>query len=82
MDSTRTLQIDIRYFAALRETLGRESDHLSIASGATPREVWERLHGGPPPTGVLVAIDQGMARWDTPIEQNSEVAFFPPITGG
>lgn len=82
MDRTAPLTLDVRYFAALREQIGRAADRLDAAPGVTPHEVWERLHGAPPPPGVLVAIDQHIARWDTPIERDAELAFFPPVTGG
>jgi molybdopterin converting factor small subunit len=31
---------------------------------------------------LLVAVDQMMAKADTMVSESSEVAFFPPVTGG
>jgi molybdopterin converting factor small subunit len=31
---------------------------------------------------ILVAVDQVMAQSDTLVSASSEVAFFPPVTGG
>jgi molybdopterin converting factor small subunit len=31
---------------------------------------------------VLCAVNQAMARPDSPISDGDEVAFFPPVTGG
>jgi len=31
---------------------------------------------------LLVAVDQVMAKLDALVSESSEVAFFPPVTGG
>jgi molybdopterin synthase sulfur carrier subunit len=31
---------------------------------------------------IRIAVDQAMARADTPLREGAEVAFFPPVTGG
>jgi molybdopterin synthase sulfur carrier subunit len=30
----------------------------------------------------MVAVNQAMADWETPLRDGDEVAFFPPVTGG
>lgn len=31
---------------------------------------------------LLVAVNQEMCDWSTPVTDGDEVAFFPPVTGG
>ena len=31
---------------------------------------------------LLVAVNQCLVPWDTPLSADDEVAFFPPVTGG
>ena len=31
---------------------------------------------------ALVAINDEMAGWETPLAENDEVLFFPPVAGG
>ena len=85
------MTITILYFAGLRETLGtgRESVELprDVATAAQLR-AWLRQRGGAwaealaDGRAVRIAIDQAMARPDTPLRPGAEVAFFPPVTGG
>jgi molybdopterin synthase sulfur carrier subunit len=83
--------IDILYFARLRESLGlaREqldfSDNLGsiadlLAHLRTRGEPWSTTLGEG--ESVLAAVNQQIARPDTPIKDGDEVAIFPPVTGG
>jgi len=83
--------IEILYFARLREQLGTAGEALlATAELATVGDlaallrrrggVWsEVLAEG---ETILAAVNQEMARPETPIEDGDEVAFFPPVTGG
>lgn len=83
--------IDVLYFARLRERLGCARERVEIPRGvanaadlvAHLRErggVWaESLGAG---ESVLIAVNQAMARPETPIRDGDEVALFPPVTGG
>ncbi|WP_024870789.1 molybdopterin synthase sulfur carrier subunit [Tolumonas lignilytica] len=33
-------------------------------------------------SALLVAVNQCLVPWNTPLSANDEVAFFPPVTGG
>ena len=83
------MQIEIRFFASLREALGQASlswrteaatvgalrDEL-IARGG----VWaEALARG---RAVRAALDQAMVGDEARLRDGAEVAFFPPVTGG
>ena len=83
--------IRIRYFARLRERLGTSEEQLDwsadTATVAALRRhlcarggVWAEALGGE--ETVLAAVEQELARPETPILDGQEVAFFPPVTGG
>lgn len=82
--------IQLRYFASLREQLGLDAEAIEPDAGATVAELraflcargepWVRaLSEG---QRILAAVNQEMARPDSPVADGDEVAFFPPITGG
>jgi len=74
--------ITVRFFAGLREQLGR--DTLELPSTATTvRAVWARATDqAPVPTHLLAAVNLEYADFDAPVADGDEVAFFPPVTGG
>jgi molybdopterin synthase sulfur carrier subunit len=83
------MKIQLRYFASIREDLGLAAEEMDCrASNATGllAELRERggtyarvLAEGRP---VRMAINQVMARADTPLTEGAEVGLFPPVTGG
>jgi len=74
--------ITVRFFAGLREQLGRDTLTLP-ATVASVREVWVRAtDGAPVPTHLLAAVNLEYADFDVPVADGDEVAFFPPVTGG
>jgi len=75
-------QITVRYFASIREQLGRQEDRLEAAGIACVADIWRRVAATPLPVNTLVAVNQEYARPDTPVKPGDEVAFFPPVTGG
>ncbi len=75
--------ITIRYFASLREQLGKEQERIEPAVGMTALDAWKNANDGKmPPDNVLVAINQSYASLDATVNAGDEVAFFPPVTGG
>ena len=88
--------IQLRYFASLRERLDTGAEAIPCPALATPDrpltvadlllllrqrgEPWSDALGGEQP--LLAAVNQTMARLDTPVQDGDEVAFFPPVTGG
>lgn len=76
------MAITVRYFASVRERLGRESEVLSISGIATVADVWWRAVGEVPPANLLVSINQEYAHFAQGVRDGDEVAFFPPVTGG
>lgn len=84
-------QLKILYFASLRESLGRDRDHIEVdESVRTVAQLKQWLIDHEPVVGALlgatsnlrVAVDQQLACDDTSVQGAGEVAFFPPVTGG
>lgn len=76
------MAIQVRYFASLRERMGRDGDVVD-QQAATVAEVWERAAGGQPlPGNVLCAVNMEYVDRDAAVRDGDEVAFFPPVTGG
>ena len=76
------MAITVKYFASLREKLGRGEEQIAPEGIATARDVWNRCVKTEPPLKTLVAINLEYAGWDSPAKDGDEVAFFPPVTGG
>jgi len=85
------MRITILYFAALREALGTGRESVELPEGvvdAGKLRAWLRERGGAwaealdENRSVRIAVNQAMARADTPLPAGAEVAFFPPVTGG
>ncbi len=74
--------ITIRYFASLRERLGRSEDQVEAAGLNCVADVWSRVSAGSLPANTLVAINQEYASLESPVRAGDEIAFFPPVTGG
>ena len=83
------MKIQLRYFASIREDLGLAAEELDCdASNAAGLLSELRARGGAyaqvlaEGRPVRVAINQVMARADTPLSEGAEVGLFPPVTGG
>lgn len=77
-----TSQITVRYFASIREQLGRREDRLEAAGIVCVADIWRQVAAVPLPANTLIAVNQEYARPDTSVRPGDEVAFFPPVTGG
>ena len=77
------MSIKVRYFASLKETVGRNEDELQAEDRQTVRMVWQQLNPdiGMPDT-LLAAINMEYVTLDAPVSDGDELAFFPPVTGG
>jgi len=80
---TSITMITVKYFASLREHVGRSQDTLDTISVTTVEDVWRRISNTPEfPPNVLIAVNMEYANMDHPVKDGDEVAFFPPVTGG
>jgi molybdopterin synthase sulfur carrier subunit len=82
--------IKILYFASLREKLGTSGESLELPAGvsdvggvlstlAARGGEWASLASV---KNLKSAVNQDMARHESPVKDGDEVAFFPPVTGG
>jgi molybdopterin synthase sulfur carrier subunit len=83
--------VKLRYFAWVRERIGKADEDIEIPPGiGTVSELmtWlsargeEYAHAFENPKVIRAAIDRTHVRSDTAISAASEIAFFPPMTGG
>jgi sulfur-carrier protein len=77
------MSIKVRYFASLKEQLGRSHDSLDYTNALSVREIWLACTEQKPlPDNTIAAINMEYAELDSLVEDGDEVAFFPPVTGG
>jgi molybdopterin synthase sulfur carrier subunit len=77
------MTIRVKYFASLRERMGRAEETLSADEALTVADVWRRVSGAQPvPPNLLAAVNQEYGSFSQAVHDGDEVAFFPPVTGG
>lgn len=79
------MKITVRYFASLREAVGRDEAVLTLPPDSTAADVWAAAvpaAAGGDRRRVLVAINHEYADFAHAVRDGDEVAFFPPVTGG
>jgi len=78
------MRVTVKYFASLREALGRAEEQLEVSDSSSVAEIWTRATAGTelPAVQVLCAVNKEYADNDQPVCDGDEVAFFPPVTGG
>lgn len=82
-------KISIRYFAKIREMVGKSEEECETQA-ATVADLRAELvaRGGVYENALKAsqvlrtAVNQYMVAEETPIADGDEVAFFPPVTGG
>lgn len=83
----KPMHIRLRYFAALRERIGRESEELELPAGARVEEARALLAARYPAVAALLprcaaAINRAYATADAPLTEQDELVFVPPLGGG
>ncbi len=81
------MRVRVRYFAALRDAAGREAETLELPAGAgvaVARAVV--LARYPTLERILpscaVALNRAYVAPETPLAEDDELAFIPPLGGG
>jgi molybdopterin synthase sulfur carrier subunit len=83
------MKVQIKYFASIREAIGRGSEEWDTAAATLAQLRVELLARGgayaealAPGRAVRVALNQVMTDEAAALVDGAEVAFFPPVTGG
>jgi molybdopterin synthase sulfur carrier subunit len=85
------MTVKLRYFAWVRERVGKAEEDVEVPDGVgTAAELiaWlaargeEYAYAFANPGIIRVAIDRSHVQPGASIAQASEIAFFPPMTGG
>jgi molybdopterin synthase sulfur carrier subunit len=85
------MKVTVRYFASLREQIGREAEEIDLPAGiSTVGGLRAHLEAKGGAYGdalahkrlVKAALNQDMVQPATPVKAGDEIAFFPPVTGG
>ena len=83
------MKVQIKYFASIREAIGRSGEERETAAATLAQLRAELLARGgayaealAPGRAVRVALNQVMADEAAALVDGAEVAFFPPVTGG
>src|SRR4051794_28368203 len=75
----RSVSVQVRLFAGLRERAGWSSREVEAATVA---DVWPALGLGDEPAGLLYAVNKAYADRDAALADGDEVALIPPVSGG
>ncbi len=81
------MPVQIRYFAALREAVGRESESLQLPAGTTVEQVRSMLAQRYPAVAAILprcaaAVNRGYVPVTAELSNGDELAFIPPLGGG
>ncbi|MGM0577544.1 MAG: molybdenum cofactor biosynthesis protein MoaE [Myxococcota bacterium] len=81
------MELNVLYFAHVRERIGRTSETLTCPDGATVREVMDLLGERHPELGPLMrsvraAVNGEFAAPDEEVPPGAEFVLIPPVSGG
>ena len=78
------MQLQLRYFASLRDAAGVESE--AVAHDGDAVSLYERLarqyQFTMPRERVRLAVNGDFVAWTQPLNDGDEVVFLPPMSGG
>lgn len=81
------MTVRVRFFASLRERAGLSELEHELAAPATVGALWSRLRREMPALAdfggsVAFAVNQEYVDSERTLQDNDEVAFIPPVSGG
>lgn len=81
------MNLEVKLFATLRDRVGHNTVQVSLEQPASVQDLLDALSAAHAeiaaalPT-ALVAVNKQFAFPDTPLQEDDEVALFPPVSGG
>jgi len=78
-------QISVNWFAAYRDATGTTGEAVETSAATAEalfNEMMARHRQLTVFKGALVAINDEMADWHSPLADGDRVLFFPPVAGG
>ncbi len=81
------MKVKVKFFAILRERVGKGEITKEIEEGSTVAELWEALKTDypdllPVTTRLLYAVNQNYVSPGHVLNERDEVVFVPPVSGG
>ena len=79
------MRVRLRYFASIRERLGRTTEEIDVPDGSTVASVWDRLVAESPALAqqrYRPAVNQEYTNSDHALAEGDELVFIPPVSGG
>ena len=80
-----TLQIQVIYFAKLRDLIGLDREIFSMEEGNNPSDVLasiKKKHNIDIGTNFKIAVNDEFSQWDIKLNNGDRLVFIPPVTGG
>ena len=79
------LQIQVIYFAKLRDLIGLDREIYSMEEGNNPSDVLasiKKKHNIDIGTYFKIAVNDEFSQWDIKLNNGDRLVFIPPVTGG
>ncbi len=77
------MSIKVRYFASLKELMGRSEEEIIFVNIVSVKDVLNQVgENRNIPQNILAAINMEYVEFEANVSDGDEVAFFPPVTGG
>ena len=79
------MRIRLKYFASIRERLGRREEEVDVPAGASVAQVWDRLVAECPTLAgqhYRPAVNQEYTDSEHRLKDGDELVFIPPVSGG
>ncbi len=82
---TELIEVQILYFAVLKDRTGQNSETLSVKKESTLASIYRQLqkkYDLPEQHRLKVAINDSFSSWDHRPSHGDTIVFIPPVTGG